>query len=99
MEKEMEEDLRKKYKHTGTAYQEPPTAEESLDMLKNSNLFEAVFMFVKYAIKHFIKQMHKSNQNWLHFSIEMSFMRIEFWILLFAIPTLLLITYLAWLAT
>ena len=26
----MEEDLRKKYKHTGTAYQNPPTAEESL---------------------------------------------------------------------
>ena len=60
MEKEMEEDLRKKYKHTGTAYQNPPTAEESLGMLKNSNPFEAVFMFVKYAIKHFIKQPHKS---------------------------------------
>ena len=60
---EMEEDLRKKYKQPGRAYQEPPTAEESLDMLKNSNLFEAVFMFVKYPIKHFIKQMHKSNQN------------------------------------
>ena len=38
----------------------PPTAEESLGMLKNSNPFEAVFMFVKYAIKHFIKQPHKS---------------------------------------
>lgn len=55
--KEMEEDLRKKCAQTGRAYEEPLTAEESLDMLENSNPFEAVFMFMKYAIKHYIKQI------------------------------------------
>ena len=65
--KEMEEDLRKKYKQTGSqkplTAKEIPTATELLDMLEDSNPFKATFMFMKYAIKHFIKQMHKSNQN------------------------------------
>ena len=57
---EMEEDLRKKYKQPGRAYQEPPTAEESLDRLE-----EIGELFVKYAKKLFPegKVFIKENQH------------------------------------
>jgi hypothetical protein len=54
---EMEEDLRKKYKQAEKGYQKPPTAKETLDMLNDINPISFAFNFMKYTIKHFIKQI------------------------------------------
>lgn len=63
---EMEEDMKKKYKQTMKKdYKEPQsqylTAEERLNNMANVEVFTAIYMFMKYSIKHFIKQIRILN--------------------------------------
>lgn len=63
---EMEEDMKKKYKQTMKKdYKEPQsqylTAEERLNNMANVEVFTAIYMFMKYSIKHFIKQIRTLN--------------------------------------
>lgn len=53
---EMEEDLRKKYKQAEKGYQKPPPIMKVF-AIDEVNIFEVGFIFMKYAIKHFIKQI------------------------------------------
>lgn len=54
--KEMEEDLRKKYKQTGKGYQQPNPIMKVYAMEAMGPL-SAIFIFTKYVIKHYIKQI------------------------------------------
>ena len=53
---EMEEDMGKKYGHTEKGYQKPPAIMEVYAM-QDVNIFEVIFVFMKYVIKHCIKQI------------------------------------------